>query len=45
MKERIFVIPLSITFENPKILGFRFLYKKYSVNQLVKYEKLNYRKS
>ena len=43
-KERIFLIPLSVTFLNPKILGF-LCSKKNSLTWGVKCEKSNLRKS
>ena len=44
MKVRIYLIPRSITFLNPKILGFHFCSKK-SLTWTVKCEQLNFRKS
>ena len=44
-KVRIFLIPLSITFLNPKILGFLFSTKNSLTVWGVKCEKLNFRKS
>ena len=44
MKGRIFLIPLSISFLNPKMLGFPFSVKN-SLIWGVKCEKLNFRKS
>ena len=42
-KVKIFLIPFSMTFLNPKILGF-FLLRKHSVTWGLKYEKLMFRK-
>ena len=44
-KVRIFLIPLSMTFLNPKILGFLFSTKNSLTAWEVKCKKLNFRKS